>query len=84
MRRPKEIALLRELPIKPTPGSLNLQAFMEGKSFQRLDAREGDYQGPGDEWAHGQFSRSLCFEKEQQLEQLHLAKQCGGIHGAAN
>ena len=43
----EEIALLRELPIKPTPGSLNLQAFMEGKSFQRLDAREGDYQGPG-------------------------------------
>ena len=43
----EEIALLRELPIKPTPGSLNLQAFMEGKSFQRLDAREGDYEGPG-------------------------------------
>ena len=35
------------MPIKPTPGSLNLQAFIEGKSFQRLDAREGDYQGPG-------------------------------------
>ena len=44
---PEEIALLRELPIKPTPGSLNLQAFTEGKSFQRLDAREGDYKGPG-------------------------------------
>ena len=44
---PEEIALLRELPIKPTPGSLNLQAFIEGKSFQRLDAGEGDYQGPG-------------------------------------
>ena len=39
--------MLRELPIKPTPGSLNLQAFIEGKPFQRLDAREGDYQGPG-------------------------------------
>ena len=43
----EEIALLRELPIKPTPGSLNLQAFIEGQPFQRLDAREGEYEGPG-------------------------------------
>ena len=44
---PEEVSLLRELPIKSTSDSLNLRAFIEGKSFQRLDANEGDYEGPG-------------------------------------
>ncbi|HEY7555578.1 MAG TPA: GAF domain-containing protein [Candidatus Binatia bacterium] len=43
----EEIALLRELPIKPAPESLNLRAFIEGKPFQRRDASGGDYEGPG-------------------------------------
>jgi GAF domain-containing protein len=44
----EEIALLRKLPVKPAPESLNGRAFIERKPCQRLDVNaDTDYQGPG-------------------------------------
>jgi GAF domain-containing protein len=45
---PEEIAVMRDLPIRPVPGSLNSRAFLERKPFQRLDAQaDANYHGPG-------------------------------------
>ena len=44
----EETTLLRRLPVKPAPESLNGRAFIERKPFQRLDVNaDTDYQGPG-------------------------------------
>ena len=44
----EETTLLRSLPVKPAPESLNGRAFIERKPFQRLDVNaDVDYQGPG-------------------------------------
>jgi GAF domain-containing protein len=44
----EEITLLRRLPVKPAPESLNGRAFIERKPFQRLDVNaDADCQGPG-------------------------------------
>ena len=44
----EEIAVMRDQPIRPEPGSLNSRAFLEGQHFQRLDAQaDANYGGPG-------------------------------------
>jgi GAF domain-containing protein len=44
----EEIAVMRDQPIRPEPGSLNSRAFLEGQHFQRLDAQaDVNYRGPG-------------------------------------
>src|SRR5690349_376048 len=45
---PEEVAIQRDMPVRPVPESLNGRAFLERKPFQRLDAqREPNYEGPG-------------------------------------
>ena len=76
MRRPKKLRFCANCQSSPTPGSLNLQAFTEGKSFQRLDAREGDYRGSwATRWRIGQFSQYRCCEKEWQSERLQFGAE---------
>jgi GAF domain-containing protein len=44
----EEIEIIRELPVKVVPESLNGRALIERKPFQRLDAQAGSsYEGPG-------------------------------------
>jgi GAF domain-containing protein len=45
---PEEVAIQRDMPVRPVPESLNGRAFLERKPVQRLDAQtEPNYEGPG-------------------------------------
>ena len=60
----EEIAVMRDQPIRPEPGSLNSRAFLEGQHFQRLDAQADiNYGGPGRPAGARSPWRFPCFAK---------------------